>query len=485
MKQPNQFSLHLLAEISHRPTTGGITLREHLIKQWREAILIGRLPPNFRLPSTRQLAEHLHIGRSTLVEVIEQLALEGYLHTHRGTASRVAAVKPASLRRTEAFPIEKIVCAPQWQQDDPPTAVTLRAFRPGLPDLASFPAKEWAQCLARRAKHPVSHDLSYRDLTGMPALRRELLLHLQQTRGIHAQPEQLIIVPSAQAAFDILIRASLEQGNIVWLEDPGYHGVRAALRAAKAHIVGLPIDQEGMILAEDLPPPQLIYVTPSHQYPTGITMSLARRLMLLEYAAEHQALIIEDDNDSEYQFRGQPIASLQSLDQQDCVAYVGTFSKVMAPGLRVAYAIVPKKWLPLVETIMTVSGHGVSVHVQLALADFIAGGGLRRHLRRANHEAAQKMQCLVQCLRRSLRHSSKVTIPTPLGGLQLCLTWHGKTPDTVLIQALQQHGITATALSSFYHGNAKQGMLLGVGLISLEEIESAVQTLAEVIHTIP
>lgn len=471
-----------MAEISRRPLTKGITLREHLIQRWREAILIGRLPANFALPSTRQLAEHLHIGRSTLVEVIEQLALEGYLHTHRGAASRIAAVKPTALRPTN--PIAERVRAPQWQQDDPPTAVTLRAFRPGLPDLASFPAKEWAQCLARRAKHPVSHDLSYRDLTGMPALRRELLLHLQQTRGIHAQPEQLIIVPSAQAAFDILIRASIEQGDIAWLEDPGYHGVRAALRAAKAHLVGLPIDQEGMILAEGLAPPKLIYVTPSHQYPTGITMSLARRLALLEYAAKHQALIVEDDNDSEYQFRGQPIASLQSLDQHNCVAYVGTFSKVMAPGLRVAYAVVPPKWLPLVETITTISGHGVSVHVQLALADFIAGGGLRRHLRRANHEAGQKMQRLVQCLRRFLPHS-RITIPAPLGGLQLCVEWHGETADTVLIQALQQRGITATALSSFYYGKAKQGMLLGVGLISLEEIESAVQTLAEVIHTIP
>ncbi len=345
---------------------GGSSVVRQLTQAIRTAILSGRLAGGTRLPSTRVLAKSTGLGRSTLVEVIEQLAMEGYLETRQGASTRVALIESRARERTPSPPAAS-VRSEQWLLDDPPTPVTIRAFRTGLPDLRSFPSQEWATLVAKRCRRPISHDLSYAHQCGLPALREALLVHLRQARGVIAEPQQVLIVPSAQAAFAILAQASIEPGDTVWVEDPGYPGIRSVLRSRGAVVVARPVDHAGITLPEgSSTPPKLIYTTPSHQFPTGVTMPLPRRLAVLEKAASVGALVIEDDYDSEYQYHGRPIASLQGLDTQGCVAYVGTFSKTLAPGLRMAYMVVPQRWVALVETIATVCGSIWAVTVRTA-----------------------------------------------------------------------------------------------------------------------
>lgn len=450
---------------------GGPSVVLQLTQAIRTAILSGRLVGGTRLPSTRVLAKSTSLGRSTLVEVIEQLAMEGYLETRQGASTRVALIENRARERTPSPPATP-VSSERWLLDDPPTPVSIRAFRTGLPDLRSFPSQEWATLVAKRCRRPISHDLSYAHQCGLPALREALLVHLRQARGVIAEPQQVLIVPSAQAAFAILAQASVEPGDTVWVEDPGYPGIRSVLRSRGAVVVPQPLDQAGITLPQaSSAPPKLIYTTPSHQFPTGVTMPLPRRLAVLEHAARVGALVIEDDYDSEYQYHGRPIASLQGLDTQGCVAYVGTFSKTLAPGLRMAYMVVPQRWLALVETIATISGYAVPTHFQLAMADFMTGGGFQRHLRRVTSEAGERIHLLAKSLRQA--GDPRLDVPTPQGGLQLCVGWNDPTPDTAIAQRLLKAEVVTLPLSSLCLGAPRHGLVLGVGLVPKEDIESA------------
>lgn len=470
MESTTALALSTLVDLAAE-SRGGSSVVLQLTQAIRSAILSGRLAAGTRLPSTRVLAKSTGLGRSTLVEVVEQLAMEGYLETRQGAPTRVALIETRARERSPS-PSAEPVRSERWLLDDPPTPVGIRAFRTGLPDLRSFPSQEWATLVGKRSRHPISHDLSYAHQCGLPTLREALLVHLRQARGVIAAPQQVLIVPSAQAAFAILAQASVEPGDTVWVEDPGYPGIRSVLRSRGAVVVAQALDHAGITLPQaSSAPAKLVYTTPSHQFPTGVTMPLPRRLAVLEYAASVGALIIEDDYDSEYQYHGRPIASLQGLDTQGCVAYVGTFSKTLAPGLRMAYMVVPQRWLPLVETIATVLGYAVPVHFQLAMADFISGGGFQRHLRRVTSEAGERIQLLAQTLRKA--RDPRLDVPTPQGGLQLCVGWNDPTPDTDIAQRLLKAEVMALPLSSLCLGVPRHGLVLGVGLVPKEDIESA------------
>ncbi len=480
------------AEIRLDRSTG--TLREQLYLQLREAVLAGRLLPNTPLPSTRELAAVLGLARSTVVEALDQLKAEGYLETRQGAATRVAALERKMLgvgsqglraRSTarDATPTTHGTAAaqehrPQWRNDDPPSPVTLRAFRPGLPDIRAFPSREWAAHLARRARHPGSHDLSYAGYAGVPALREQILHHVRLARHVQARPEQVIVLPSAQAAFDLVAQMVLEPGQTAWTEDPGYPGISAVLRAHKARVVPTPVDEQGLQAGQTGPRPRLVYVTPSHQYPTGVTMSLPRRLALLALARSADAAIIEDDYDSEFQYQGQPTASLQGLDRHGCVHYVGTFSKSLAPGLHVAYLIVPERFVELAHAVATVRGLTVPIHVQLALADFLEAGALRRHIRQMNAEYGERMTILAD----RLRTERLFTVPARPNGLQLCVGWAGGPADAAAVAALRTAGIAASAISPLCSQVQHNGLLLGIGLVQRHEIEAASQLMCAVLR---
>ena len=486
MKPTNQLILALLSEISAGRAQNQ-TLREHLSQRWRLAIASGQLPAGVALPGSRALASSLGVGRSTLIEVIEQLALEGYLVTHPGAATRVATLQspegptpltpPPAVQRPLPQGAGPVI-------DDPPTPVRLRAFRPGLPDLQAFPFAEFSRHLVHRARRPQRHDLSYDRGLGVPELREQLLAHLRQHRAVRADPGQVLILPSAQACFDLVARAALQPGDSVWVEDPGYGGFRSAARLAGATLYPVAIDTQGLVLPKsEAPIPRLIQVTPSHQYPTGVMLSVERRLALLALARQYQALIVEDDYDSEYQFEGRPLASLQGLDTAECVAYVGTFSKTLAPGLRVAYLIAPPAWVERLEALALISGHGVSIPIQLALADYLAEGGFRRHLRRMNQEASARMRALIQSLQEL--KDPRLIVPSPRGGLQVTVGWRGQTPDQQLVEILRAEGIYALALSSLcLRSPPQQGLVLGIGLTQRVDIEPAVLQIGRVLHAL-
>lgn len=494
MKQANQLA-GVFAAAVWQLDGNGPPLRTQLYRQLRDAVAEGRLRSGAAVPSTRELAQVLGVSRSTLVEALDQLRIEGYLVTRQGSATRIAALNPAHLGRhhpgepgsgvpaarspgADALPVQ----LDHWVQDDPPTPVTMRAFRPGLPDIRAFPAREWATHLARRARQPASHDLSYVGHTGVPSLREQIVRHVGESRHVIARPEQVIVLPSAQAAFDVAIRCSLRAGDPAWVEDPCYPGIRTLLRAHGAKIIPVPVDAEGMRPARLRSKPRLICLTPSHQYPTGTMLSLPRRLELLDIARRHGAAIIEDDYDSEFQIGGQPIASLQGLDRSGCVHYVGTFSKSLAPGLRVAYLIVPPRHVELAETIASASGLGVSVHVQLAMADFMADGALRRHIHRMRLAYGERLSRLYRTLVSS--GFDRVVPGPPSGGLQLCMALPPGSSDRQVVTHLARQGLHALALSTLSHDQAwlhRPGLLLGIGMVPLSEVEARAQALCAAI----
>jgi GntR family transcriptional regulator/MocR family aminotransferase len=421
----------------------------------RAEILAGRLSPGTRLPATRALAGTIGVARSTLVQAFDRLRAEGYVEAAQGSGTRVAALpalvglEDVSLRPPPALPV--------------PSAA-YGAFESGVPDLAAFPHAIWARCLGVRARSLRVHDLGYGAPEGLPALREAILTHVAAARGVVATPDQVVILPSTGAAIDLLAQVTLRPGDTAWIEEPGYPTAQQVLRRVGARLVPVPCDAEGLDPAAAIgPAPRLIYVTPSHQYPTGVTMSLPRRLALLDAAASAGAIILEDDYDSEFQYGGRPIACLQGIDRRGSVAYLGTFSKTLAPGLRVAYAILPHRLLAEALVLQKLRGATVSIHVQAALADFLRDGHFRAHVRRMSAVYGARMETALTAMRQQCE--ATLIVPAQRGGLQFAARFKDAAADDVAIAgALQAAWVAAKPLSTFYLGTPQPGLLLGIAL---------------------
>jgi GntR family transcriptional regulator/MocR family aminotransferase len=417
----------------------------------RERILSGRLAAGQRLPATRALAASLGVARSTVVAVYERLRAEGFLSAAAGAATRVAAL-----------PVSPFETAPPPAPAVAPAERTL-AFAPGVPDLSAFPHAVWARCLGARARALRVHDMGYGDHAGLPELRAAIAAHAAAARGVAADADQVVVVPSTGAAIDLLARLLLRpRADAVWIEEPGYPTAQAVLRQAGARLLPVPCDPDGMdpARAPAGPPPRLIYVTPSHQYPTGVTMRLPRRLAVLEAAQAAGAVVLEDDYDSEF-LAGRPLAALQGIDRAGRVAYLGTFSKVLAPGLRVAYAILPRWLVADVAVAQRLRGAVVPVHIQAALADFLRDGHLRAHIRRMAPVYAERMAVTAEALRRHC--APLLTVPEQGGGLQLAGWFRDPSiDDTAFAAALAAQGLAPRALSGFFLGPSRPGLLFGI-----------------------
>jgi GntR family transcriptional regulator/MocR family aminotransferase len=358
----------------------------------------------------------------------------------------------------------------------------MRAFRAGVPDVSQFPHEDWSRCLSGRSRSLRVHDLSYASLAGIPELRQAIVDHVSELRGVVAHSEQVIIVPSTQAAIDICARVLMDAGEVAWIEDPGYLGARAALNASGARLVAVPCDEEGLVVPNPhLPAPRLIYATPSHQYPTGATMSLQRRVALLNLAEQLDAFILEDDYDSDFRYRERPIAALQGIDGGRRVIYLGTFSKVLAPGLHVAFLIAPPAVAKLIGDAIATTGQIVSVHIQAALADFIRGGYLRTHIRKMRTCYASRLDCAIGALAHHC--GSMASIKKPPGGLQLCAELPDGYDDVAICAELARVGVAAMPLSRFFLGPARPGLLLGFALPQENEIQTAARSIACVLRT--
>jgi GntR family transcriptional regulator/MocR family aminotransferase len=465
-------------------STGGKTLMRQLYDRLRGAILAGSLPPGFRLPSSRDLARHLKISRNTVSFVIDQLAMEGYLDIARGrrptiaAASKTGMVRGRGQARRSPATLRISRWATRLRKADWPfvNEGAPRPFLPGLADARAFPHDVWARCLRRAARHALSPGAAH---SNRASLQTALLRHLVEHRGIRADKRQVIITPSAQASIELIARVLLNAGDIAWLESPGYGGARAALEAAGAVIRGVGLDRSGLAFKGRRDRPRLIFVTPSHQYPTGRLMPIHRRQELLAFAGAVGAAVVEDDYDSEFHYDGKPVAALQGLDDTSSVFYVGTFSKSMFADVRVGYAIVPENLVDVFETAQRHSGQIVSAPLQNALAEFIDDGQFAAHIRKMTRIYRGRRDRLAQALGAS--HALKIA--PPAGGMQLLVQLDARQNDVAIAERLAEAGVTARPLSRHFTGEITgQGLFLGFAAWTEREIDAGADIIGRVMR---
>ena len=494
--------LHLLPLGVNPDRRSKASLYHQIYEGLRSAILDGRLESGMRLPSTRAAAAELGVARNTVVAVFEQLVAEGFLRSRVGDGTRVADIEPDLLIR----PVRKASgqSGSVGEREPEPTALpTLstrgraiagigrgapgppeRAFQPGLPDLRAFPHHVWARLLARHARTPTRERLGYGDAAGDPRLRAAIAAHVAASRGVRCAPERVVVVAGAQAALDLCARLLLDPGDSAWIEEPGYAGARAALLGAGARVEPVPVDAEGLDVAAGearSPSARLAYVTPSCQFPLGATLSLERRLLLLDWAERAGAFVIEDDYDSEYRYRGRPIAAVQGIDAGGRVAYVGTFSKTMFPALRVGYVIAPEGLEAAFAHAVRNTGQTVPQPVQGALAEFIDVGHYGRHVRRMRALYAKRRALLFALVREHLPDVLRL-VPCE-AGMQVSTWFVGDLDDRAVAAAGAEAGLALAPLSGYWMGHgARAGLHLGYAGIPEPVLEEAVRRLDRVIR---
>lgn len=395
----------------------------------RAAILDGRLAPGSQLPATRALAVQLSLSRFTVMNAFAQLLAEGFIEGRAGAGSFVSQDLPAASKDTNGHDGEVQAAArpPRLSQRGQALAAALlpspleegrpRAFRPGTPALDQFPAATWARIAGRLYRRPPQELLTYGASAGYQPLRAAIAAYLRAARAIVCDPEQVIIVAGTQQALDLVGRVLLDPGDAAWIEDPGYPGARAALQGAGAVLTPVPVDAEGLAVAQGeqlQPDARLAYVTPSYQYPLGVTMSLARRLALLEWAGTHGAWILEDDYDSEFRYVGHPLAALAGLDALGHVIYMGTFSKVLFPALRLGYLVVPAAVVDAFVRARALTGRHAPTLEQAVLADFMAEGHFAHHLRTMRLLYQERQAAVIAVMQAELGGRLEVS-PSPAG----------------------------------------------------------------------
>ncbi|KVE30071.1 DNA-binding protein [Burkholderia singularis] len=465
----------------------------------QQAILTRELPPGARMPSSRLLAAELGIARNTVTQVYEQLVLEGYVTSATGRGTFVADSAPDEIVGEPLSGVAGMAAGATGAESGGAAfarslsargarlvggaGVSKRqggAFMPGVPDVSRFPARVWTRLHNKywRRLHPEL--LTYAPGGGLPALREALADYLRTSRSVRCTPAQIIVTTGIHQSIDLAARLLTDPGDAVWTEDPCYWGVRSVLHVSGLTTRPIPVDDEGIAPAADdfAAPPKLMLVTPSHQYPLGMVMSLARRRMLLEYARQHRAWIIEDDYDSEFRYGSRPLASLQGLDTAGQVIYVGSFSKTLFPGLRVGYLVVPE---PLAESFATASAELYregQLLQQAVLAEFIAEGHFVSHIRKMRTLYGQRRQTLLDALAR--RYGDELPAVGGDAGLHLVMRLPGRADDRALARAALERDIVVRALSGYYANarHAAAGLLLGYACVPEDEIARAFDTLS-------
>ncbi len=475
----------------------GLPLQRQLYESVRTAILSGSLPPGTRLPSTRALAGDWKLGRNTVVGAFEQLVAEGYLESQTGSGTYVSHQLPEEFLQVHRLSREAKLVGTSRQRrsglsrrgrriadirgaDDP---LRPKAFSPGVPAVDSFPVDTWRRLTSRRIRRISRQLLCYQDPKGYPPLRKALAAYLGTARGVRCDWEQILIVSSSQQALDLSARLLLDPGDSVWIEEPGYTGARGALIAAGADLAPIPVDSQGIKVdwgIRQAPDARLIYITPSHQYPLGATLNLPRRMALLEWASRSGAWILEDDYDSEYRYAERPLSSLQGLDETGCVIYIGTFSKVLFPSLRLAYMVVPPDLVDAFQRARNLNdGHSPSL-AQSVLTDFIEEGHFTAHLRRMRNLYYERQEALVQAAESRLQGVLDVQ-RSPCGMHVTGILADGHD-DVRLSRDAAAQGLDAAPLSFTYlRDPTKRGFILGYCCIPRDEIERGVETMARIL----
>ncbi|HEX8556541.1 MAG TPA: PLP-dependent aminotransferase family protein [Pyrinomonadaceae bacterium] len=464
----------------------------------RRAILAGQLAPGTRLQSTREMASELKVSRNTVVNAYEQLLAEGYLEGQVGSGTYVSRALPEDLLNVKTLPPRRVrgrAGAPALSERGraiaafapmaPRAPEPVQPFQTGLPALDAFPFETWSKLLARHWRRPADTLLGYGEPQGHAPLREAVASYLGLSRAVRCSPEQVIIVDGAQMAFDLIARVLLDPGDTVWMEEPGYSGARVALTASGARLVPVPVDSEGLNVAagEALEPgARLVYVTPSHQFPLGMMMSLPRRLALLDWASRADAWVMEDDYDSEYRYEGRPLASLQGLDREGRVLYVGTFSKVLFPSLRLGYIVAPPALVDAFVAARLMAGRHSPAAEQAVLTDFIEEGHFGRHIRRMRTLYRERRAAVVKALGRAA--GDVIEVEPSAAGLHVVAWLPEGLDDREVARAAVARGVYVRPVSEFYATpHPRGGLELGYAAFNEAQIHQGAARLAEVVRS--
>jgi GntR family transcriptional regulator / MocR family aminotransferase len=457
----------------------GKSLTGQLYEQLRQAITEGRLLPGDQLVPSRQLAGELGVSRHTVTTAYGRLVAEGYADGHSGGGSVVASSSPAAPR--EAGTASALRPAPRFEGWSPyfrPPPYGCRFdLRPGLPDPSLFPAEMWR----RRVTAAVAAESpEYGDPAGRIRLRRAIAGWVGRSRSVTAGEDTVVVTSGTQHAMDLVARILLEPGDCVAIEDPGYVPARRLFGALGAKVVGVPVDDQGLVV--DLLPPaaRIVYVTPSHQFPLGMTMSMPRRRALLRWAERHDAAIIEDDYDTEFRYVDRPLEPLHALDADGRVVYVGSFSKTFSPAVRLGFAVVPKSLAGPVTALRQLIDWHPPIAMQTALAGFIDDGLLDKHIRRNRRVYAERHHILTEALSGPL--AEHLTLRTAHAGLHVATLLRPGLSENKVLQAAARHGIAAAGLSDCFHtAPAQSGLLIGFGPVSTSGLPTALRMLNRVL----
>lgn len=475
-----------------------VPIYRQIYESIRLSILEGKLQPKTQLPATRFLAKQLNLARMTIINAYEQLFAEGYLESKKGAGTFVAARLPEDFLNAEkpqkkhleitkriiklsnfgnhlAQNGEKILRPYNTQKVFP--------FRHGIPAIDEFPFEIWSKILQKQLKSANSNIFSYGDIQGFAPLREAIANHLGQSRGVHCTAEQIIITNGTQQTLDLIGNIFLSKNDEVCLEDPTYFGARDVFSAIGAKLMPVPVDEEGFNVEEakvKSRKPRLIYVTPSHQYPLGMTMSLARRMNLLEWVRETESFIVEDDYDSEYRYAGRPLASLQGLDKHGSVIYIGTFSKMIFPALRLGFLVAPKDLVEIFKAAKALRDWHSPNLDQAVLAEFISEGHFAKHLRKMRGIYQKRQQILVEEAEKHLKGMLEVSPAT--SGMHLIGWLPEGADDWQIFQEARKQNLQIAPLSaSCLEQKLRGGFFLGYTAFNETQIKEGVGKLREIL----
>jgi GntR family transcriptional regulator / MocR family aminotransferase len=466
-----------------------LPLHRQVYDGFRSAILEGRLRPGQRIPSTRVLAAEIRVSRFPILNAYAQLLAEGYLESRIGsgtvvssslpeqlTWSRPTSTKAIAARRGPRPVAKRSSVLPS--KENSPWIVHLGAFRVGQVAFAQFPHQIWSSLVARHCRAMDARSAHYGNPMGDESLRRAIANYLKIARSVRCEAEQVVVVNGSQQALEITARVLLDRGTRVWIEEPCYRLAQNVFRLSGCELIPICVDEEGLDVAGGIRKcrkARAAFVSPSHQFPLGVTMSASRRLQLIEWAQSSGAWIIEDDYDSDYRYESQPIASLQGLDPNSRVIYIGTFSKVLFPSLRLGYIVVPPDMVDRFLVTRRVMDLGSPTFYQEVLADFIEEGHFERHIRRMRILYGELRRLLVDNLREQLGKTL-----SPIGdeaGMHLTAMLDAKHGDEEIAARAVHQRLSLWPLSRLYVNRPRQGFVLGFGGTTASEIPVAVRRL--------
>jgi len=464
-------------------------LYQQIYDSFRSGIIRGELRGGDLVPSSRELARESRISRLPVLTAYAQLLAEGYFESRVGAGTFISGSLPSrstgswpSAARGQHLLSAQVAGLPKYER--PAWAESLGPFQVGQPELQKFPIEIWLKLIARYSRRMRLKALQYGDAMGLPELREAIATYLRTSRGVRCEAQQIMIVSGSQQALDLTTRVSLEAGSAAWVEEPGYWLVHHVLKAARCRIIPVPVDAEGPNVTAGIKlnrNARAAFVAPSHQYPLGVTMSAARRLQLLEWAQRSRAWIVEDDYDSEYRYGSLPIASLQGLDGNARVIYIGTFSKVMFPSMRLGYLVIPSDLIQRFAAMRQVMDICPPHITQAVMSDFIREGHFARHVRRMRPIYAERRRVLVAELKRQL--GNDVTIMGDQAGMHLAVFLARVRDDRKIAATAARQSLWLSPLSSSYVGKTpRHGFVLGFGNANANDIPKAVRHLKKLIY---